>query len=186
MQPVPAAADVCQDEGDIGMTSREGAELNGVRRFLPRPVAPAVLPDVLEHGHATLAREHANRIEQQIVRPSARRQLDADHTRIEAAHDFRPRVRHVVRVDAYVAADRIGMFALQREERVVSCRDVAGGREINRRCEAPTAQDRCYVRRDADAFPGPETALVPLVPIRAWRFGMVEMGMGVHKHCFKV
>ena len=31
-----------------------------------------------------------------------------------------------------------------------------------------------------------ETALVPLVPIRAWRFGMVEMGMGVHKHCFKV
>jgi len=100
------------------MTSREGAELNRVRRLLPRPVAPAVLPDVLQHGNTALTRQHTNRIEQWIVRPPACRQLNADHPRIEAAHNFRACVRRIVRIDAHVSADRIGMFrAAARGER---------------------------------------------------------------------
>ena len=125
MQPVAAAADVCEDERDVWMPFRECAELHRVRCLLARPIPPAVLPHVLQYGDVPLAGEHANRIEQRIVRPPARGQLDADHSRVETAHDFRARVRRIVRIDADVATDRIGMLALQRKERVVSCCDIA-------------------------------------------------------------
>ena len=84
-----------------------------------------MLPHVVQHGDSPLLGERANRVQQGIVGPAARGELDADHSRVETAPDFRARVRRVVRIDADVATDRIGMLALQREERVVSCCDIA-------------------------------------------------------------
>ena len=112
MQPVAAAADVRQDEPDVRMAAGEGAQLDGIGGLLTRPVAAAMLPDMLQHGHAPLAGELGNRVEQPIVGPAARRQLDADHPRVETAHDFGARVRRVIRIDADVATDAIHVLAL--------------------------------------------------------------------------
>ena len=67
MQPVAAAADVGQQEGDRGMARRQLAELARVGRLLARVVAAAVLPDVVQHWHAALGGQPADRIEQRIV-----------------------------------------------------------------------------------------------------------------------
>src|SRR5437667_322913 len=66
MQPVATAADVSEDEGDVGVTARQRAELDRVGRFLSRPVAAAVLPNVLEDGNAPLQRQGGDRIEQPV------------------------------------------------------------------------------------------------------------------------
>src|SRR5207245_4357069 len=86
--PVPAPPDVREDEVHVRMTLRERAQLEGVRGLLPRPIAPPVLPHVVQHRESALARELADRIEQGIVRPPARGELDADHTGGAAAVDF--------------------------------------------------------------------------------------------------
>src|SRR5439155_15365519 len=76
--PVPAPPDVRGDEAHVRMALRERAQLEGVRGLLPRPIAPAVLPHVVQHREPALARELADRIEQAIVCPPARGGLYAD------------------------------------------------------------------------------------------------------------
>src|SRR5947209_15429441 len=142
MQPVAPAADVGEDEGDVGVTARQRAELDRVGRFLPRPVVATMLPNVLEDGNAPLQRQDGDRIEQRIVRAAARRQLDTDHARIETPHDLGAGLRGVVRIDAHVATDRFRVRALERKECVVAGGDVPGRGKVGGRCEAETPQDR--------------------------------------------
>src|SRR5207245_4634898 len=70
--PVPAPPDVREDEVHVRMTLRERAQLEGVRGLLPRPIAPPVLPHVVQHRESALAPELADRLEQRIVAPPAR------------------------------------------------------------------------------------------------------------------
>ena len=54
VDPVAAAADVGQQEVDLGVPRGQRAELGRVGGLLPRVVPPPVLPDVVQHGHASL------------------------------------------------------------------------------------------------------------------------------------
>src|SRR2546426_4501764 len=186
MQPVAPAADVGEDEGDVGVTARQRAELDRVGRFLPRPVVATMLPNVLEDGNAPLQRQDGDRIEQRIVRAAARRQLDTDHARIETPYDLRPGVCGVVRVDAHVATDRFRMRALQREEGVIAGGYVPGRREVGRRREAVTAQDRGHMYRDPDLLAGGQAPPAALAPVGTRRPLMVKVRVDVDEHCYNL
>ena len=114
------------------MPRGEAPELDRVGRLLPRIVAPPVLPDVVKHGHAPLGGERADRIEQRIVGAPARGELDADHPGIEAPADLGQRVVGVVRVDGHVAADPVGVLALEAQQVVVAVAAVVGRGEVGR------------------------------------------------------
>src|SRR5712671_301761 len=183
MQPVPAAADMREDERDIGVTARERAQLSCVGCLLSRPVTAPVLPDVLEHWDAALLRQRGNRIEQRIVRPAARRELDPDHPRVEAPYDLGAGVGAVIRVDAHVAANAVGMGSLRREECIVPGCDIARRGKVGGRREAKTAQYRGDVHRNTDLAARCEPALIALAPVGAGRPLMVKMSVDVDKHC---
>src|SRR6202008_3309144 len=118
--PITATSDVRKQEGHFGMASRERDELRSIRRLLPRPIAPAMLPDVVQHRHATLTRQLADWIEQLVVSPPASRELDADHAGIETAPDFPERMGGVVRIDCDVSADLALVLARQSQQRSVA------------------------------------------------------------------
>src|SRR6266545_2046593 len=161
---------------------RERAQLDRVRRLLPGPVTPPVLPHVVQHRNAALGRELADRVEQPVGRPPARGELDADHPRGEPAADLGAGVGGVVRVHGDVAADAVGVLALERQERRVTVLDVGGRREIDRRGAAPAPEDRGHVDRDPDPVPCREPAGVPLAPIGPRGQVVVEMGVHVDEH----
>jgi hypothetical protein len=80
----------------------------------------------MQHGYTAGRRDFADRIQEWIVRSTARGELDADHASIEAALKLGCGVRTEVRVDDAVAADAIGVRALEGEETVVAVLDVGG------------------------------------------------------------
>ncbi|PYO89330.1 MAG: hypothetical protein DMD58_09760 [Gemmatimonadetes bacterium] len=183
MQPVAAAADMRQDERDVRVTARERAQLARVGRFLARPVMAAVLPDVLQHRHAALPGQSGNRIEQRVIGPAARRQLDSDHPCVEAAHDLGAGVRAIVRIHADVAANAVGVGALQGQQGIVPGCDIAGRGEIGRGREAETAQDRGHMHRNTDLGARCDPALIALAPVGPGRPLVVKMSVDVDKHC---
>ena len=94
VRPVAAAADVREDERRARMPQREAAEIRAVRDFLTRPLARAVLPDVMQHREVPRSRGLVrDRIEQRIVGAPAGRELDADRAALDAARDLVARVR---------------------------------------------------------------------------------------------
>ena len=63
-EPVAPATDVREQKADGRVPLGELAELAGIGGLLPRIVAPAVLPDVLQDGDAAVGGEAADRIQQ--------------------------------------------------------------------------------------------------------------------------
>ncbi len=182
MQPVAPAADVGQEEVHAGVSPGKCAELHGIRRLLSRPVAPPVLPDVVEDGHAALGREPADRIEQRIVRAAARGELDADHSGIQAAVDLRQRGLGVIGVHRHVPADPRGVAALELEQPVVGVAQIGNGREVGGRRGPPTAQDRRHVAGDADPVTRAQPAGVSGLPVGARGAVMEKMRVHVDEH----
>src|SRR5258705_396621 len=182
MEPVAPAADVREDERHLRVPPCEGTQVGGVGRLLPGPVAAAVLPDVLQDRDAMLARRRAHRIEQRVVGAAAGGEFDADHAGREAAIDLGAGVRGVVGVDAHVAADAVGVRALQDEERIVPVRDVGGRREVDRRRPPPAAEDRRHVGCDPDHVARGQTTGVALPPVGARGAIVVKVGVDVDEH----
>ena len=182
MLPGPAPADVPEDEPDLGVAAREAAQLGAVGRLLSRPVAPPVLPHMVQHRHAALARDFADRIEQRIGGPPARGQLDPDQPCVETPPDLAPGVRRVVRVDGDVAADAVRVLARQGEQGIVAVREVRGGRKVGRGRAAPAPQDGRHVDGDPDLVPRGEAAGVALAPVRAGGAVMIEVGVDIDEH----
>jgi hypothetical protein len=156
---------VGQDEGHAGMSRGEACELHAVGCLLPRPVAPAVLPDVLEDRGTSSRRFRSDRIEQRIIGATTGGELDADRTAREASLDLTQRVLAIVRIHGDIAANAIAFPLLQGHHLIVAHRHVGGRREIDRRRVAPAAEDRSDVHRDADAFAGAEPRRIPFAPI---------------------
>src|SRR6185503_12047670 len=97
---------------------------------LPCHVTPTTLPDVMQDRDAVLPGQLGHTIDQWIVGPATRGELDADHSRAEAAPDLALGVGAEVGVYGDVAADTIGMLALEGQQRVVAVGEVGGRREV--------------------------------------------------------
>ncbi len=182
MFPVAAPADVRQDESHLGVARGQGGELLPVRRFLPRPVVPPMLPHMVQHWNPPFSRQLADRVEQRVRRAATRRELDPHHAGTEAAGDLGARVGRVVGVHGDVAADQAGMLLLEREQGSVPILHVPRRREVGRRCPTPAPEDRGDVDRHPDLPPRREPAGIALAPIGPGACGMVEVGMDVDQH----
>ena len=165
-----------------GCRTASAAQLHRVRRLLAGIVAAPVLPDVVQHRHAALRREGADRIEQRIVGATARGQLDADHAGVEAAADLRQRVVGVVRIHGDVAADPVGMLPLEPQQVVVAVAQILGRGEVGGRGQPPAPQNRGDVDRDPDALARAEPAGVALAPVGARRAVVEEVRVDVDQH----
>jgi hypothetical protein len=90
-----------------------------------------MLPDVVQQRNAPLGGHPADRIQQGVVGPAARRQLDADHPGIEATVELSQRVTLEIGIDHGVPTNSGLMGTLKVQEERVAVLDVFGGREVN-------------------------------------------------------
>src|SRR5260370_16954132 len=118
----------------------------------------------MQHRHPPFPRQLADRVEQGVGRPTARRELDPYHPGTEAADDLPARVGRIVGVHRDVAADHVGMLPPEREEGGIAGLHVTGGWEVDRRCPAPPPEDRGAVDRPPPLPPPPDPPPAPLPP----------------------
>jgi len=100
--------------------ARETPEVCAVRDFLTRPLARAVLPDVMQNREVAALGGGGNRIQQRIIGAPARRELHPDGAALGAAGDLLERVRGVVRVDGDVRPDALRVAILNGQHLVVA------------------------------------------------------------------
>jgi hypothetical protein len=105
MNPVAASCNVREQEIDPGVARRERAELDGVAGFLAGIVAPAMLPDVVQHRNAAVGGRPTDRVQQRVIGSAARGKLDTDHAGIEAAIELGEGMTLEVGIDDGVPAD---------------------------------------------------------------------------------
>src|SRR5688572_30693828 len=159
------------------MPAGESRELDAVRGLLSGPVAPTVLPDVLQDRHTTTGGLRGNRVDQRVVRAATRRELDADGASPHASLDLREGVLAIVGVDGDVAANAITLALLQHEHLVVPKRGVARRREVDGRRVTPGAKDGRDVHGDSDARPRSKPRRVALPPVLPAALGMEKMSV---------
>jgi hypothetical protein len=176
---VAAAADVRKDEAHARVSRRQTTELDPVRRLLTRPLAPAVLPDVVQHRKASAFRLDRDRVEQCVVRAAARGELDANRAPRDAPLDLRQRVRSVVGVHVDVAAHQRAVGVLDAQHLVIAAGDVRRRGEVGGRGVPPAAEDGRDVARDSDPGAGAEARRIHGVPVGAPTPRVVEVGVHV-------
>ena len=124
---VTAALGLAQDKKELDYTLAVDVELVQL---------PVSVLDKKGHPFRNLGRQHfkvfEDRIEQDIVGPTAGRELDPDHAGGQPMIDLGQSMLGVVGVDADVAKDAAGVFSLETEQRLVPRGDIGRGREVGR------------------------------------------------------
>jgi len=105
VRPVAAAAEVRENERDARMPLGKPREIAPVGDFLVRPLAGAMLPDVVQDRKTVHRGRLANRIEQRVIGSATREQLHTDCPALDAALDLRQRVIGVIRVHCHIPPD---------------------------------------------------------------------------------
>src|SRR5438067_11408997 len=78
MRVAAAPADVRENEIDPRMPHGEPGEIGTIRDLLRRPFTTPMLPDVMEYRELAFCRELGDRVQQRIIRATAREELDAN------------------------------------------------------------------------------------------------------------
>ena len=179
VRPVAPAAEVREDEVRARVACGEPREVGAVRDLLRRPLAATMLPDVMQDGQPALACELRDRVEERIVRATARQKLDAHGPLPHTPFDLRERVVRVVRVHRHEHAHAVRFGTRDREHLVVAARHVLRRREVGRRGEAVAAERRRDVPGDADAITGTQPRGVEVGPVVAAGVRVVEVRVRV-------
>ena len=161
------------------MAFGEPRQIEPIRDLLCRPFALPMLPDVVQDWKPAPARLGADRIEQRIIGPAARQELDADRPARRAPIDLVQRVIGVIRVHGHEHPHAIRLAFPEREHGVVAERHVGRRGEIGRRREAPRAENRRHVIGHADALAGAEPGSVHRGPIGAAGVRVMKVRVGV-------
>src|SRR4051812_36506160 len=111
---------------------------------------------MVENWKAPLRSNLRYRIEERIVRPTTREQLDSDRPARHASIDLSERVIGVVRIHRDEHADSFLLARTDLEHRVVAACDILWRGEVRGRRKSVAAEDGGDVIRDADPVTRPE------------------------------
>ena len=106
------------------MAGGEAREVRGVGDVLRRPVARAMLPEMVEHGQPVRRCKLADGVEEPVVGAPGGGDFHAYGAGPHAAGEFGEGDARVVRVHVRVGANACALDALEREHRVVAGGDV--------------------------------------------------------------